>query len=90
MCIQSALNSILKQIEIDPNSYRKIILCFIDIIMKYCTDIKKFGGKQKIALFDETVLNFKNLSHRERSLENKTICLCIPGHVTFITRVFYT
>jgi transposase-like protein len=81
-------HSIIKQMEIDPKTYREIILSFLDITEAYDNDVNKFGGPGKIVHVDETGLDFKVKSHRGRAPENKTDALCIIEYDTSITRAF--
>jgi hypothetical protein len=82
-------HSIIKQMEIDPKTYREIILSFLDITEAYDNDVNKFGGPGKIVHVDETGLDFKVKSHRGRAPENKTDALCIIEYDTSITRAFF-
>jgi transposase-like protein len=49
---------------------------------------RKLGGPGTIVQIDETMMNFKCKSHRGRSPNNRTDCLCIVECAPTITRVW--
>lgn len=79
---------IVREMEIDHKTFKKIIQKLLLLINKYDNDEMKFGGPGKIVQADETALNHKIKAHRGRAPRNKTDALCIVEYDTCITRAF--
>ncbi|KAG0441771.1 hypothetical protein DMUE_0806 [Dictyocoela muelleri] len=66
----------------------KIINKIVNRILDPDFSSNKIEGIGKIIQVDETMLNYKVKSHRDRALENKTDALCIIEYENEIKKVF--
>jgi hypothetical protein len=65
------MTSTLRMLKISDKVLTKIIEKVIKNIDKIEKNFKKLGGKDKVVHIDETMLNYKCKSHRERFALNK-------------------
>lgn len=69
--------SILNTIDISRPTYRKLMKVINNRMKIENEKMRKLGGVGSIVQVDETMMNYKCKSHRGRSSNNMTHCLCI-------------
>ena len=87
-CSEQSPHSIIKSLELDPKTIRKVISKFFNHLQLKEPISVKFSGPDKHVQIDETMLNYKCKSHRGRSPTNRTDALCIVEYNGEISRVF--
>ncbi|KCZ77477.1 hypothetical protein H311_01510, partial [Anncaliia algerae PRA109] len=66
------ITSIMRNLHIKITTVKKVIKKFLALWGPFNFNNNKLGGINKIVQIDETMLNFKCKSHRDRSPHNKT------------------
>ena len=85
---RQSMNSIKNSLNLNPSTIEKVIKELISRIPECNFSNNKLGGPGKIVQVDETMLNFKTKSQKERSSENKCDSISIVEFDTHITRAF--
>jgi transposase-like protein len=86
-CAGQDQNSFVSSIQISTPTYRKLFILISEKMKISNESSRKLGGSGAIVQIDETMLNYKCKSHRGRSPENETDCLCIVECTPQINRV---
>lgn len=86
--LKASRDNLLKKITLSRASLTKIVLKLTGLMTSPDFSTNKLGGLRKAVQVDETILNFKVKSNRDRSPGNRTDSSCIVQYDRQITRCF--